>query len=139
MESRRRNSCVVLWRRGEAKGDMAGKVGKNSSMKRILQEVMELEDEASKPNKMFLAKPLESDLFEWHFSVRGPPETAFAGGVYHGRIILPADYPFKVRKSNELLGVCSIVVGRLCASPLNDERTWVHFCQYLNRPQKLSS
>jgi ubiquitin-conjugating enzyme E2 J1 len=30
-----------------------------------------------------------------HFTIRGPEDTEFAGGVYHGRIVLPSDYPFK--------------------------------------------
>lgn len=34
-------------------------------------------------------------MFEWHFTIRGPPDTPFEGGQYHGRILLPADYPFK--------------------------------------------
>lgn len=38
---------------------------------------------------------LQDNLFEWHFSVRGPPDTEFDGGVYHGRIVLPPEYPMK--------------------------------------------
>lgn len=34
-------------------------------------------------------------MFEWHFTIRGAPDTDFAGGVYHGRILLPPEYPFK--------------------------------------------
>lgn len=34
-------------------------------------------------------------MFEWHFTIRGPPNTEFEGGIYHGRIILPSDYPLK--------------------------------------------
>ena len=41
------------------------------------------------------AIPLEDNLFEWHFTVRGPDDSDFAGGVYHGRILLPAEYPMK--------------------------------------------
>ena len=37
----------------------------------------------------------QDNLFEWHFTVRGPPDTDFADGRYHGRIILPAEYPMK--------------------------------------------
>ncbi|EDO28988.1 predicted protein, partial [Nematostella vectensis] len=37
----------------------------------------------------------QDNLFEWHFTVRGPPDTEFAGGRYHGRIILPPEYPMK--------------------------------------------
>ena len=34
-------------------------------------------------------------MFEWHFTIRGAADTDFAGGVYHGRILLPPEYPFK--------------------------------------------
>jgi len=44
---------------------------------------------------MYTAAPLEDDLFVWHFTLRGPPKTEFEGGVYHGMILLPPDYPFK--------------------------------------------
>lgn len=37
----------------------------------------------------------QSNMFDWHFTLRGPRDTEFEGGVYHGRILLPADYPFK--------------------------------------------
>ena len=47
------------------------------------------------PNVDFDAAPLEDNLFEWHFTIRGPPGTAFEGGRYHGRITLPPEYPFK--------------------------------------------
>lgn len=42
---------------------------------------------------MYHAHPLEDDIFQWHFTIRGPTETAFENGIYHGRIHLPNDYP----------------------------------------------
>ena len=39
--------------------------------------------------------PLDDNLFEWHFTVRGPQDSDFDGGVYHGRILLPPEYPMK--------------------------------------------
>lgn len=42
----------------------------------------------------FALRP-QGDMFEWHFTIRGPPDTEFEGGIYHGRIMLPTDYPFK--------------------------------------------
>ncbi|CDQ70029.1 unnamed protein product [Oncorhynchus mykiss] len=47
------------------------------------------------PTEHYHAQPLEDNLFEWHFSVRGPPDSDFDGGVYHGRIVLPPEYPMK--------------------------------------------
>lgn len=55
-----------------------------------MREAAEL---SSSPSPDYTATPLESDLFEWHFTLRGPPSSAFAEGVYHGRIALPANYP----------------------------------------------
>lgn len=34
-------------------------------------------------------------MFEWHFVVSGPPDTLYSGGLYHGRILFPPEYPFK--------------------------------------------
>ncbi|KAI1437318.1 ubiquitin-conjugating enzyme/RWD-like protein [Xylaria sp. CBS 124048] len=63
---------------------------KSPTIKRILREAAELADS---PSPDYTASPLESDLFEWHFTLRGPPKSAFAEGLYHGRIVLPPAYP----------------------------------------------
>ncbi|MCP9262199.1 Ubiquitin-conjugating enzyme E2 J1 [Dirofilaria immitis] len=64
---------------------------KSTGVKRLMKEAAELRN----PTDMYYAQPLEDNLFEWHFTVRGPKDTDFEGGVYHGRILLPADYPMK--------------------------------------------
>ena len=44
----------------------------------------------------FHAEPIDDNLFEWHFTLRGPPEpSAFSRGIYHGRVDLPATYPLR--------------------------------------------
>eukprot|EP00752_Nemacystus_decipiens_P014644 g13041.t1 len=65
---------------------------KNPAIKRIHADVRELMKD---PSDQYHAAPFESNLFEWHFTIRGPPDTEFEGGVYHGRIILPPEYPFR--------------------------------------------
>lgn len=60
--------------------------------KRIMSELRELRRETAAE---FHAVPLESNLFEWHFTLRGPEESEYAGGAYHGHIILPSEYPFR--------------------------------------------
>jgi ubiquitin-protein ligase len=37
--------------------------------------------------------PHPRNIFEWHFTFAGPPGTDYEGGLYHGKIILPGDYP----------------------------------------------
>ncbi|KFK36126.1 hypothetical protein AALP_AA4G081100 [Arabis alpina] len=65
---------------------------KNPAVKRILQEVKEMQ---ANPSDDFTSLPLEENIFEWQFAIRGPSDTEFEGGIYHGRIQLPSDYPFK--------------------------------------------
>ncbi|KAG2146927.1 UBC-like protein [Suillus bovinus] len=64
----------------------------NSAVKRIMQEAREL---ANDPCTDYHAVPLEDDIFEWHCTLRGPAGTEFEGGLYHFRIVLPAEYPFR--------------------------------------------
>lgn len=47
------------------------------------------------PSPDYVATPLDTDLFEWHFTLRGPPNSPYAEGIYHGRIVLPPTYPLR--------------------------------------------
>ncbi|CAJ0587075.1 unnamed protein product, partial [Mesorhabditis spiculigera] len=64
---------------------------KSPGVRRLMKEASELRD----PTEYFAAYPMEENLFEWHFTVRGPRDTDFDGGIYHGRIVFPDDYPMK--------------------------------------------
>ncbi|KAJ9599455.1 hypothetical protein L9F63_010070 [Diploptera punctata] len=64
---------------------------KSPAVKRLMREACELKE----PTEEYWAHPLDDNLFEWHFTVQGPPATDFEGGVYHGRILLPTEYPMK--------------------------------------------
>ncbi|ETK75990.1 hypothetical protein, variant 1 [Phytophthora nicotianae] len=65
---------------------------RNTAIKRIQGDVREM---MTNPSDQYAAAPLETNMFDWHFTLRGPRDTEFEGGIYHGRIILPSDYPFK--------------------------------------------
>lgn len=56
-----------------------------------MREAMELKD----ATPMYYAQPLEDNLFEWHFTILAPQGTDYEGGRYHGRVILPTEYPMK--------------------------------------------
>ncbi|XP_075221516.1 ubiquitin-conjugating enzyme E2 J1-like isoform X2 [Lycorma delicatula] len=62
-----------------------------SAVKRLMREACELRE----ATEDFCARPLDDNLFEWHFTVQGPSGTDFDGGLYHGRILLPTEYPMK--------------------------------------------
>lgn len=58
----------------------------------IVKEAAEI---SNSPSPDYTATPLESDLFEWHFTLRGPPNSCYGEGIYHGRIVLPPTYPLR--------------------------------------------
>ncbi|CAK3862696.1 Hypothetical predicted protein [Lecanosticta acicola] len=92
--------------------------------KRILKEASEL---ASQPSPDYHAAPLETDLYEWHFTLRGPPAPSpFAGGIYHGRIVLPPAYPLKPPSFRFLTPTGRFEVNReICLSISgHHEETW---------------
>jgi len=78
---------------------------KSPTIRRILREASEL---STTPSADYTATPLDDNLFEWHFTLRGPPgdETLnpnnsstkcgpYNEGIYHGRIVLPPTYPLR--------------------------------------------
>ncbi|KHN95424.1 Ubiquitin-conjugating enzyme/RWD-like protein [Metarhizium album ARSEF 1941] len=65
---------------------------KSPTIRRILREAAEI---TNSPSPDYTAEPLETDLFEWHFTLRGPPNSVYGEGIYHGRIVLPPTYPLR--------------------------------------------
>ena len=41
----------------------------------------------------FYIQPLEEDILNWHFTFKGVEGTEYEGGLYHGYIKIPPDYP----------------------------------------------
>lgn len=41
------------------------------------------------------AVPLPNNILEWRYIVRGPENTPYEGGIYHGKLIFPSEFPFK--------------------------------------------
>jgi ubiquitin-conjugating enzyme E2 J2 len=60
--------------------------------KRLTREYLAIE---KSPTPYFVARPLESNILEWHYVLTGPKDTPYEGGEYHGVVIFPAQYPFK--------------------------------------------
>ena len=62
----------------------------NIHLRRIRKEFQNMMKD---PSDDFVANPVKDDMFCWHFTIRGPPDTEFEGGLYHGIIKLPMSYP----------------------------------------------
>ncbi|CAB4318312.1 unnamed protein product [Prunus armeniaca] len=59
---------------------------------RILLEYDEIE---SNPSDNLKCLKLDWNPYEWQFAVTGAGGTEFEGGIYHGRVLFPGEYPFK--------------------------------------------
>ncbi|KAF2185848.1 UBC-like protein [Zopfia rhizophila CBS 207.26] len=97
---------------------------KNPTIKRILKEASEL---ASNASPDYHAEPLEDNLFEWHFTLRGPPSPSpYDNGIYHGRIVLPPTYPLRPPSFRFLTPTGRFEVNReICLSISgHHEETW---------------
>lgn len=63
-----------------------------SAIKRLSREYAGLQKE---PIENILIKPSPDSLLTWFFVIKGHKDTPYDGGLYAGKIIFPAEYPFK--------------------------------------------
>jgi len=55
----------------------------------------ELQQLLKEPVPHVRAFPDPSNILEWHYVITGPDDTPFKGGVYHGKLKFPSEYPMK--------------------------------------------
>ncbi|KAJ9246667.1 hypothetical protein DTO207G8_8724 [Paecilomyces variotii] len=67
------------------------------TLRRLMKEAAELSESSPSPSPYFCAHPVsDENLFDWHFTISGPPAPSpYANGIYHGRIVLPPQYPLR--------------------------------------------
>jgi len=63
-----------------------------AAYKRLTKEYATMQKE---PPPFVWAAPEEKNILNWHFIIRGPSDSPYAGGEYHGLLMFPAEYPFK--------------------------------------------
>ncbi|CAO3633133.1 unnamed protein product [Cunninghamella echinulata] len=63
-----------------------------AAIRRLTKEYMELQ---KNPPPYILARPVENNILEWHYVIRGPPDTPYHGGEYYGKLTFPTEYPYK--------------------------------------------
>lgn len=63
-----------------------------TAIPRLQQDYMNLNKD---PVPYIRAEPLPSDMLEWHYVIKGPEDTPYLGGYYHGTLIFTQQYPFK--------------------------------------------
>lgn len=63
-----------------------------AASKRLTKEYIGMQRE---PPPFVWAAPDEKNILTWNYIIRGPPDSPFAGGEYHGVLLFPSEYPFK--------------------------------------------
>ncbi|CAG2257943.1 ubiquitin-conjugating enzyme E2 J2-like [Mytilus galloprovincialis] len=71
---------------------MSGKRVNNTATARLKQDFMRIMRD---PVPYVKAAPLPSNILEWHYIVTGPEKSPYEGGIYHGKLIFPREFPFK--------------------------------------------
>jgi ubiquitin-protein ligase len=62
--------------------------------RRLTKELRALAKDPIKSPKITVA-PNEANILEMHYVIEGSDNTPYAGGIYHGKLIFPKDYPLK--------------------------------------------
>lgn len=68
------------------------RMAETACVKRLQKEFRAL---CKEPVPNVVARPSPSDILEWHYVLEGSEGTPFAGGVYHGKVKFPPEYPYK--------------------------------------------
>jgi len=63
-----------------------------TAVSRLRQDFVRLKKD---PVPYIVAEPLPSNILEWHYVVTGPESSPYDGGLYHGKLVFPAEFPFK--------------------------------------------
>ncbi|KAL0953334.1 hypothetical protein HGRIS_004579 [Hohenbuehelia grisea] len=63
-----------------------------AASKRLSKEFVTMQKE---PPPFVWAAPDEKNILTWNFIIRGPADSPYAGGEYHGVLQFPSEYPFK--------------------------------------------
>jgi len=62
--------------------------------RRLTKELTALRKDPIKLPKITVA-PNEANILELHYVIEGSPGTPYDGGIYHGKLLFPKDYPLK--------------------------------------------
>ncbi|KAK3795393.1 hypothetical protein RRG08_000704 [Elysia crispata] len=71
---------------------MSSRKVNSTATARLKQDYMRIMKD---PVPYIQAAPLPSNILEWHYIVEGPENSAYEGGIYHGKLMFPREFPFK--------------------------------------------
>jgi len=92
--------------------------------RRILNEVKNIENQASEYEKMFKITMVGDDMYHWEVVLYGPEDSLYEGSVYKLDIRLPNDYPFSAPRVKFITPIQHVNInskGDICLDILRDE------------------
>ena len=89
------------------------------AIKRLLYE---LKDITKEPNYYYSCIPTDDSILIWNFSIIGPQDTLYEGGIFNGKIHFPESYPNKPPSVifNNILHPNIFDTGHVCISILHE-------------------
>ena len=88
------------------------------SVRRLTKELKALHKDPIM-NPRILVAPNETNILEINFVIEGTSGTPYEGGVYHGKLLFPKEYPLKPPVSGEAHDFCNTACSPLTTrSPL---------------------
>ena len=63
-------------------------------VRRLTKELKALQKDPMK-SPTITVMPLEDNILQMHYVIEGSEDSPYAGGVYHGKLIFPKEYPLK--------------------------------------------
>lgn len=96
-----------------------------TALSRMKQDYMRLKRD---PLPYITAEPLPNNILEWHYCVKGPEDSPYYGGYYHGTLLFPREFPFKPPSIYMLTPNGRFKTNtRLCLSISGECAQWVDF------------
>lgn len=89
------------------------------ALKRLLNELKDIKKD---PNYFYSLNFNEDNMFIWDFSIIGPPDTLYEGGIFSGTMHFTDTYPHKppIVKFNDILHPNIFKEGHVCISILHE-------------------
>ncbi|PAV61620.1 hypothetical protein WR25_00650 [Diploscapter pachys] len=63
-----------------------------TAIRRLKRDLEKLQEE---PIDGITAMALDTNILEWHYVICGTADTPYEGGLYHGKLVFPPDFPWK--------------------------------------------
>jgi ubiquitin-protein ligase len=98
-----------------------------ANLRRLQNEIMNLQKNASEYENMFEIKMVEDDMFHWEVILYGPEDSLYEGYNFKLDVKLPNDYPFSAPNVKFITPIEHLNInknGDICLDILKTKESW---------------